>query len=306
MIQSNLFTIWITGTSGFIGSKLYKSLLNEKLNIIQISLNFKNLIFNNWNDEKIKLQNYLDKKLKINKKPDAIIHLGWGRMNDPWSNYHIKENLNKSIELFKFAKTNQVNKLIFCGSMNEYGDVSGSINELTKTNRIITNYAKGKLMVTKYGLNYFKNTFTKFYVVRPSYVYGPGQIESSLISQLFKTYRKSAFIDLTSCKAYRDYVYVDDVVYLFKQIILQNPNDEGIYNIGSGKCITIKHFVNTIWKTLKANPNKLKFNALEDRKEQPQPPSYYDNVKLKLNFKSIPNTTLSQGISQMINEILKI
>ena len=46
MIQSNLFTIWITGTSGFIGSRLYKSLLNEKLNIIQISLNFKNLMFN--------------------------------------------------------------------------------------------------------------------------------------------------------------------------------------------------------------------------------------------------------------------
>jgi len=306
---SNNLTIWITGTSGFIGYRLYKSLLDEKLNIIQISLNFKNLIFNNWNDEKLKVQNYLDQRLKINNKPDIIIHLGWGKMIDPWSHYHIKENVNKSIELFKFAKINQVKKIIFCGSMNEYADVSGPIHELTKTNKtnkIVTNYAKGKLKVTNYGLDLFNNSFTQFYVVRPSYVYGPGQKKSSLISQLFEAYRKSTSLDLTSCNSYRDYIYVDDVVHLFKLIILHNPKDKGIYNVGSGKCITVKYFVNTIWKTLNADPNKLKFNALEDRKEHPQPPSYYDNVKLKLNFKWVPTRTLSQGINQMANEILKI
>ena len=111
------------------------------------------------------------------------MHLGWG-YERPWNIYHIKNNYNKTKTLFEF-QNNNVKKFIFCGSMNEYGDLTGSLRRKSYHGEILTKYAISKSSLTNLGTNYFKKSDTHFYVIRPFYVYGYGQEKNSLINQLF-------------------------------------------------------------------------------------------------------------------------
>ncbi len=44
---------------------------------------------------------------------------------------------------------------------------------------------------------------------------------------------------MSHCRLYRDYIFVDDVASAFYKIVKLNGK-EGIYNVGSGKIITLK------------------------------------------------------------------
>ena len=171
--------IYITGSSGFIGKSVLQELRDKKVRF-----------------KKVKVRKNLKKnilclpKKKINIQNNILIHLGWGKMEDPWSSYHLTNNYNNSIKLFRSAKTNLFDKVIFCGSMNEYGNKYGPLNEDMKPGKIETLYAKSKYKLTKYGLKFFKNSQTKFFSIRPSYVFGLNQRKGTLVDLLIKSYKK--------------------------------------------------------------------------------------------------------------------
>ena len=84
-------------------------------------------------------------------------------MEDPWSSFHLKNNYENSIKLFKIAKKNNFNKVIFCGSMNEYGNKYGPLKEEMKSGKLETLYAKSKFKLTKFGLIFLKNLIRNFF-----------------------------------------------------------------------------------------------------------------------------------------------
>ena len=171
--------IYITGSSGFIG----KAVVHE-LNLIGIIY------------KKLKIRNKILKKdLNFlnntkNKNGNILIHLGWGKMEDPWSNFHLKNNYENSIKLFKIAKKNYFKKVVFCGSMNEYGNKYGPLKEVMKSGKLETLYAKGKYKLTNFGLKFFNKTKTDFFCIRPSYVFSLNQREGTLVDLLIKSYKK--------------------------------------------------------------------------------------------------------------------
>jgi nucleoside-diphosphate-sugar epimerase len=286
--------IYITGASGFIG----KAVL-EKLNKKRITY------------KKIKIrQKILNKDLgtvsNINTKNHSIlIHLGWGKIDDPWSNFHLKDNYNNTLKLFNLAKKNNFKKVIFCGSMTEYGVKHGPLKEEMKSGKLETAYAKSKFKLTNYGLKFFKKTKTDFFSVRPSYVYGPCQREGTLIDLLIKAYKKKVILKMTKCRSYRDYIYVEDVAEGIVKIALAKKKIEiGIYNLGSGKCITIKNFLILFCKIIKFNNSFLKFGAIPEKKEQKQLKSYMVCKKIKKNLNWSPNSNIKIGLSKIGKIIL--
>ena len=285
--------LYITGASGFIG----KSVVKE--------LNKKKIIFKKFRiREKIsnKDLNFIS---KTNDKKDIIlIHLGWGKINDPWSNFHLKNNYYNSLRIFKFAKKNKFKKVIFCGSMNEYGNKSGPLTEKMKSGKIDTMYAKSKLKLTRFGLKLFEKSLTDFFSVRPSYVFGPYQRHGTLIDLLIKAFKKKNILKMTKCLKYRDYVYVEDVAKGIVKIALTKKKIEtGIYNLGSGKCITIKEFIITFCKMIKFSKRFLKFGAIPETKEQKQFKSYMICKKIKKNLNWSPDSNIKIGMSKMLKII---
>jgi UDP-glucose 4-epimerase len=278
--------IYITGSNGFIGKSLC-NLLNKK------KLKFK----------KVKIR----KKIKPNiieklssKNQNILIHLGWGKMDDPWSVYHEKYNYINSVRLFRLAKKLNFNKIIFCGSINEYGDKVGKIKETTKPGNIETLYAKSKLRLTNFGLRFFRNTNTKFYTVRPSYVYGPFQRKGTLVDLLIKAWKKKKYIKMTKCQGYRDYIFVDDVANGIIKILLNNCKKNcDIYNLGSQRCITIKDFILSLSKILNFDNCYLKFGSVPEKREQKQLKSYLVTEKACKILGWKQQYTLKKGLKKI-------
>lgn len=171
--------IYITGSNGFIGKSLCNLLNKKKLKFKKVKI-------------RKKIKPNIIEKLSL-KNQNILIHLGWGKMDDPWSVYHKKYNYINSVSLFRLAKKLNFNKIIFCGSINEYGDKVGKIKETTKPGNIETLYAKSKLRLTNFGLRFFRKSNTKFYTVRPSYVYGSFQRKGTLVDLLIKAWKKKKF-----------------------------------------------------------------------------------------------------------------
>jgi nucleoside-diphosphate-sugar epimerase len=258
--------IYITGANGFIGKALIRILNKKKLKFKKIKI-------------RKKLKKNFFSKLSI-KDEKTLIHLGWGYMNDPWSIYHKIYNYANSVRLFAIVKKMKFKKVIFCGSMNEYGNKVGKIKETTSPQKIETLYAKYKLKLTNFGLRFFKNSNTKFYTARPSYVYGPFQRKGTLVDLLIKASKKKKYIIMTKCEGYRVYIFVDDFVNGIIKILLNNKKDNvGIYNFGSQQCITIKNFIILLSNILNFDSRYLKFGTIPEKKEQKQFKSYLVSEK---------------------------
>ena len=103
-------------------------------------------------------------------------------MDDPYSKYH-KINYEKSKLIFECCNELGFDKIIFCGSMNEYGSVKGILKEKFKPKNLKTLYAKYKYLTTMYGLKKINH----FYSIRPSYIYGYNQRKGTLIDLLLSS-----------------------------------------------------------------------------------------------------------------------
>lgn len=278
--------IYITGSSGFIGKSLLSLLKKKKLKF-----------------KKIKIRKEIKPNIigKLSAKEEHfLIHLGWGKMHDPWSTYHKKYNYVNSEKLFRIVKKLNFKKVILCGSINEYGNKIGKIKETTKPGKVETFYAKCKLKITNFGLKFFKNSNTKFYVVRPSYVYGPFQRKGTLVDLLIKASKKKELLRMTKCESYRDYIFVDDVASGIIKILLNNAkNNYGIYNFGSQQCITIKDFIVLLSRTLNFDCKYLKFGAVHEKKEQKQFKSYLVSEKAYKILAWKPYYTLKKGFEKI-------
>ena len=76
-------------------------------------------------------------------------------------------------------------KFVFIGSINEYGEQENILKEEMCSKGKLSNYALGKSMVAKYGLEKSQQYDAAFIHIRLFYVYGTMQRKKSLINSLF-------------------------------------------------------------------------------------------------------------------------
>ena len=93
--------IWISGSSGFIGHHL-KTKLKRHEKILCLSFSDEEAFFDKQQNEiKVKF-NFQDQSMIKDLfaefgVPQSVIHLGWGRMEDPMSDYHLENNVYNSV-----------------------------------------------------------------------------------------------------------------------------------------------------------------------------------------------------------------
>ncbi len=296
--------IWLTGSRGFIGTYLVSEL--KDIYEIKCISNTKYEKPSNYQDREqpsyvdFQNENSIKKAIENFGLPDIFIHLGWGDMINPHSNMHIKENVEQSKNLIDVLYKEGLKKFIFLGSMNEYGDRLGSLYEEMGPKGEITNYAKGKIEVAKYGFQKADENNRKFIHIRLFYTYGPIKKEKTLIQDIYQGYKNNTDISLSPCEQYRDYIHISDVVKGIK--FLCNLDESTTVNLGSGKAIQLKEFVSLFWKILGGEPERLHFGKKPKRKEQPQPNCFASLEKLEKLTGWKPEITLEEGIKLTIKE----
>jgi len=273
--------VLVTGATGFIGRYVISELLKYDMEIIATARNIDKAKKNDWFGKvrflacdintKIDFFNYFE-------RPDSVIHLAWEGLPNYKERFHIERNLPNNIFFLSNLINSGLKKLTVIGTCLEYGFASGCLNEEIITNPL-TPYGIAKDTLRKYLESLVSDYNLDFKWVRFFYLYGKGQGEKSILSQLTKTIvKKEKVFNMSGGEQLRDYLPIDKAAEYLTKIFLQTK-ETGIINCCSGKPISIRKLVENY---LKQNNAEIKLNLGALPYPDYEPMAFWgDNTKLK-------------------------
>lgn len=181
------------------------------------------------------------------------------------------------------------------GSSLEYGKNASPQDEKMACSPI-SYYGKAKYLASKFLLHNNKYNF-KVIILRLYQVYGPNQKKDRLIPMVINSFLKNKNLKCTNGKQKRDFIYIDDLINLFLKIIKTKKLNSGIFNVGSGKPVSVKIVIDNIKKFIKKG--KPIYGAIKMRKDEIK--NLYPKInKVKKFFNWNANITLETGLKKTI------
>lgn len=274
----------VTGANGFIGQYIVSSLLKLSHTVIATGRGEnKNSQLQTNNNFKYKKYEMVSEKTSENLQeyfdfPEAVIHLAWEGLPNYKESFHITKNVPSSFNLLSNLIDNGLKNITIAGTCMEYGNQEGKLNEMISCNPN-TSYsiAKNKLRLKLLAFQKEKSFNLKW--VRIFYMFGKGQNEKSLFSQLDNAIKlNDKTFNMSKGDQLRDFLPVEVVAKYLISIAEKNDNI-GIINCCSGKPIKVidfvKSYINQQKSLIKINPGFYPYSDIE--------PKFFwgDNTKLK-------------------------
>lgn len=238
----------LTGVSGYIGSHIYKSIINDK-NIELIAANRESFDYNNVKS----IENFFIN----NKGITHIIHLAASVSNNGEDLFEV--NLLGLYKFLNIASKNNIKHFIFASTNNVYNSLHGEpICEKQPCEPDLNNkYGFSKYMGELLIKDFCQNRGILFSNVRIADVYGPNQKHGNLIKAIVENVRENKPLQIYGAgKRVRDYIYIQDVVdgllYITKNELTGN------YNLSTGIGTSVKEILDTV--------NNIFDNTLEIKK----------------------------------------
>ena len=299
--------ILVTGGAGFIGKYLVESLL-EKENIITIFDNFSNSTKNSVN--------YLIKKgVKIvegdirnyesihnaSKEKDVVIHLA-AKISVPESIKNPKDTFEVNVDgtknVISACKKNNVKKIIISSSAAVYGESTKDV-KLTESSEKnpISPYGESKLRMEEEIKKFEKDNTINCVILRFFNIYGIGQsVEyAGVITKFIEKIKKNQPLEIFgNGNQTRDFVSIEDVINAIYNSI--NFHKSGVYNIASGKTITIKELAQQM---ISISGKSIKINYLNEKKGDIMF-SKADINLAKKELKYHPKIELNEGLKKIL------
>lgn len=279
--------ILITGGNGFLGANLISLLIKKnykiyatkrnKSNLARLKPFIKKIIFLNINN--------LDKYFNKNNF-NLVIHCATNYgLNDKKLSDIIFSNLTLPLKLLELC---------------EKYNVKTFINTDTILPKNISGYTLSKYQFYEW-LEKFSEKITCINI-KIEHFYGPGDNKTKfVIKNLIDLINKKKDIKLTKGKQKRDFIYIDDVISAFEEIIKWSKNkSKGIYNfeIGTKKLTSIENFMKLLKKLTHNNNTNLKFGSIPYRKGEFMKSNVNNKQLLKLGWQ--PKTSLNDGLKKTI------
>tara|TARA_A100001015_G_scaffold226108_1_gene255337 strand:- start:429 stop:1388 length:960 start_codon:yes stop_codon:yes gene_type:complete len=306
--------ILITGACGFIGFHLASYFTKNGFKVVGID-NLRKTYNHIYKEKRLKILkkdvNFIFKKIDLNKlnnfkkqKFDLIIHLaGEAGVRDSIKrpNFYLKENLENTVNVFEYAKKNNIKNVFYASSSSVYGNCNTypsketlvinkplSVYGLSKSScELLAYYYKEIFAINSIGLRFFT-------------VYGPlGRPDMSMNIFINNVLRKKRVTLFNKGKNYRDYTYVEDIVkYIFYcyKIIKNKKSYYEIFNIGGESTVRIDKLLHMIEKILK----KKAIIKLENKNKLDPVKSLASNLKIRKFTRKNFNTSLKKGVIKCI------
>lgn len=295
--------ILITGGAGYIGSNLVEKLnkyeiiiidnlstgknelLNKKKKFFKIDINSKNKLENIFKKNKIETVFHLAASLNVRES-----------MNKPVKYY--RNNVENTNLLIALCKKYNVKYFIFSSTCSVFGSSNKKISEYMKK-KPESVYAKTKLICEENIKNKFKNTKTKYAILRYFNVVGANMLKKKgeinnhdhLIKNFSREFlkMKPKFIiygndyKTKDGTCIRDYIHVLDLIKIKTKTLeyLKKENKNLILNCGYGKGISVMD----IFKTFKKLNPLIKEPIIRKRRFGDPAKAIANASKLKKIFK---------------------
>jgi GDP-L-fucose synthase len=311
-MKINNCRILVAGGSGFIGTNLLKS-LNKK------NKNIKSTYFRKFNFKKFSNVNYI--KLNLEKKKNCLVacrdvdivfmcaaNSSGASVIQEKPLTHLNPNIIMNLNMLEAAHQCKVKKFIFISSNVVY--------PLTK-NYVKENDAKFKFYPKYYVVGWMKRFLEivcdiysnkiinpmQTIIIRPGNLYGPydkfDDKESKVIPALIKKIiqKKKVIKVWGDGKDVKDFLYIDDFIKILLKIV-NKVNYYDIFNIASGKSISINKILNLIIKIRKLN----NLDIIYDNSKPTMIPKRFINItKIKKQFGFRPKIDIFNGLVKTIN-----
>ena len=324
--------ILVTGTAGFIGFHLSKLLLDDGHNVhgydgltdyYDVSLKKKRHCIlkenKNFSFTEDMLENFDALRNSVNNfNPEIIIHLAAQagvRYSLEHPRAYIDSNIVGSFNVLEIAREKKNKHIMMASTSSVYGgNIEIPFLETDKSDLQLTIYAATKKASESMAHSYAHLWNLPITVFRFFTVYGPWGRPDMALFKFVSSICNSKPIDVYNHgKMYRDFTYIDDLVYGIKLLMNKIPNQKSkqlvdgdtlspvapyrVVNIGNAEKVNLIEFIETIEELLnkKAIRNYLPMQTGDVLE------TYANNDLLKNLTGYKPKTNYKDGISNFIS-----
>ena len=302
-MKNNNKNVLVVGGTGFLGYHVCTKLIKKKYSVLSLSSKqpIKKRIVKGVKYILADIRNKKDLEILNKKNINFIINLA-GYIDHSGNKKNLKTHFIGTKNLAdKFLKSKLTN-FIQAGTSLEYGNVKSPQKERVRE-KPVGKYGKTKLQANLYLEKLRKNDGFPYVVLRIYQIFGPNQDSTRLVPFVIRSCLKNLEFPCTHGKQIRDFLYVDDFTDLISKILTSKKKFSGIFNIGSGKPISIQKLINYIKNKIgKGTPL---YGKVKMRKEE-QMLFFPETKKIKNAINWKPKTSLSTSLNKTIKYYSKI
>jgi nucleoside-diphosphate-sugar epimerase len=249
--------VMITGITGFIGSHLAYELLKKKNYELVGTFRDKQkaLMYEKQGIEMRQTDLLKPESLKdITKDVDVVVHLaGLMRFHDPWNALY-NHNVKATQIIAADALQHDVKHFIYSSSTEAISPVASIPGDETSPYNFSYEYGKSKQIAEQWLKEKQQTASLPLTILRPTGVYGPGDIYVTLSTVRAIAHRKLRVLPGKG-ESYIHFTYVDDVTQGFQRTIEQPQQSLGeTFLLASDDYITYKEMFTIIANLLDVPP----------------------------------------------------
>jgi UDP-glucose 4-epimerase len=279
--------VLITGSDGFIGSKLCSKIETQGFDMVKLD---------HINGHDITIPETFENITA----PSVIVHLASlsyvpDSFKNPYQFY--QQNFLGTLNVLEFARKHKAKVIFFSSYL--YGKPEqlpvNENHELNPHNPYAESKRIGELLCEAYQRDFGVNTI----IFRPFNIYGHGQNSNFLIPTIIKQI-KTGNVHLMDATPKRDYIHVDDVINAVLKAIVNSQVHNGMFNLGSGKSYSVDEIVQVI-----KSYSPIEFNvSYEDSARKNEVHDCFADIsKTKELLNWNPEINIHEGIKTLIEDI---
>jgi len=296
----------VIGGTGFIGHHLLKASLQKDWQVSSVSLNppTKGRFVDGISYLYLDLTDRLLVKDALGEDFDYVVNLG-GYINHQLfkdgGRKLIDTHFTTTQNLLENLPRSKLKRFVQIGSSDEYGNAPAPQHEELRE-QPITPYSLAKTACTHFLQMLHRTEKFPAVTLRLFLTYGPGQDSGRFMPQIIRGCLNDKSFPTSRGEQLRDFCYVDDTVGAILQA-LKVPRVEGeIFNIASGKAVSIRTMIEKICTLL--GSGKPGYGEVSYRHGENMA-LYADISKAKNNLKWEPLTSLEEGLTKTIDYFIK-